>query len=51
VHLQPLTWIDDQLRQNEITLADSIVLRFPAVIVRTAPDMVADQVRRALLPR
>jgi hypothetical protein len=48
VHLQPLTWVDDQLRQNEITLADSLVLRFPAVVVRTAPDVVADQVRRAL---
>jgi hypothetical protein len=48
LHLEPLTWIDDQLRQNEISLADSIVLRFPAVVVRTAPASVADQLRRAL---
>ena len=48
LHLEPLNWIDDQLRQNEVSLSDSIVLRFPAVVVRTAPASVAQQLRQAL---
>ena len=48
IHLQPLNWIADQHRQNEITLGNSIVLRFPAVVVRTDELAVADQLRRAL---
>lgn len=48
IHLQPLNWIADQLRQNEIALANSIVLRFPAVVVRTDEAAVAGQLRRAL---
>ena len=38
----------DQLRQNELTLSDAIVLRFPSVVVRTDPALVAAQLRRAL---
>jgi hypothetical protein len=49
LHLSPRRWWDDQLRQNEITLADAIVLRFPSVVLRTRPEMVAAQLRRALL--
>ena len=48
LHLRPSTWVADQLRQNEITLGNSLVLRFPAVIVRAEPALVADQLRRAL---
>jgi hypothetical protein len=48
LHLVAARWWDDQLRQNELTLADAIVLRFPSVIVRTEPTVVATQLRRAL---
>jgi hypothetical protein len=49
LHLSAKRWWDDQLRQNEISLGDALVLRFPSVIVRTQPDLVAAQLRRALL--
>lgn len=48
VHLVPRVWFDDQLRQNELVLADSLVLRYPSVIVRTEEALVAAQLRRAL---
>jgi hypothetical protein len=48
VHLSPRRWWDDQLRQNELTLSDALVLRFPSVIVRTEPGLVARQLRQAL---
>jgi len=48
LHLSQRRWWDDQLRQNELMLADAIVLRFPSVIVRTEPTVVAEQLRRAL---
>jgi hypothetical protein len=48
VHLAPRRWWDDQLRQNELTLSGTLVLRFPSVIVRTEPALVAGQLRRAL---
>ena len=49
LHLAVRRWWDDQLRQNELSLADALVLRFPSVLVRTEPRQVADQLRRALL--
>jgi hypothetical protein len=49
LHLSAKRWWDDQLRQNEISLGDALVLRFPSVIVRTQPELVAAQLRRALL--
>jgi hypothetical protein len=48
LHLSPRRWWDDQLRQNELVIADDIVLRFPSVVVRTNPDEVVGQLRRAL---
>lgn len=48
VHLQPRTWFEDQLRQNELVLGDSLVLRFPSVVVRTEEAAVVAQLRRAL---
>ncbi|HZE48304.1 MAG TPA: hypothetical protein VE074_02010 [Jatrophihabitantaceae bacterium] len=48
VHLAPRTWFDDQLRQNEVTLAGAIVLRYPSVIVREESGIVVTQLRRAL---
>ena len=48
LHLAVSRWWSDQLRQNELTLSDAIVLRFPSVVVRTEPALVAAQLRRAL---
>lgn len=44
-HLQPLTWWDDQLRQNLIVIDGSSVMRFPAAIARLDPDLVIGQLR------
>ncbi|HEY3714145.1 MAG TPA: hypothetical protein VGL39_06425 [Jatrophihabitantaceae bacterium] len=49
VHLAPRTWFDDQLRQNEVTLAGATVLRYPSVIVREESGIVVAQLRRALI--
>jgi hypothetical protein len=48
VHLAVRKWWDDQLRQNEMVLSGTWVLRFPSVVVRTDEALVADQLRRAL---
>ncbi len=48
LHLTPRRWWDDQFRQNELTLGGTLVLRFPSVVVRAEPGLVADQIRRAL---
>lgn len=49
LHLHPLRWWDDQSRQNELAIDNAVVLRFPAVVVRTDELEVARQLRRALL--
>jgi 2-isopropylmalate synthase len=46
LHLTPQRWYDDQLRQNELVIQGTIVLRFPSVIVRHEPELVAAQLRR-----
>lgn len=48
LHLSPRRWWQDQLRQNELMLADALVLRFPSVVVRTEPSLVIAHLRRAL---
>ncbi len=48
LHLAPGRWWADQLRQNELTLSDTLLLRFPSVVVRAEPAVVAAQLRRAL---
>lgn len=48
LHLSPRRWYDDQLRHNEVVLSGRVVLRFPSVVVRTEPELVAGQLRRAL---
>ena len=48
-HLAPRQWIDDQLRQNEVVIAGTPVLRFPSIVVRDEPEFVAAQLRRFLL--
>jgi very-short-patch-repair endonuclease len=48
LHLSQKRWWDDQLRQNELVLADAVVLRYPSAVVRTQPELVVAQLRRAL---
>ena len=50
LHLSPQRWYADQLRQNELTLSGARVLRYPSVVVRTEPDLVAAQLRHVLDP-
>jgi hypothetical protein len=49
LHLIARRWWEDQLRQNELALADALVLRYPSVVVRTEERLVVRQLRRALL--
>lgn len=51
IHLAPRRWVDDQLRQNEIVIGGTLVLRYPSIVVRDEPQLVADQLRRAGLVR
>lgn len=48
VHLSPESWFDDQLRQNEVVIGGTTVLRFPSVVVRFESALVAGQLQRAL---
>jgi len=48
IHLKPLRWYDDQLRQNEVVIGGTILLRYPSVVVRTEEPLVVDQLRRIL---
>jgi hypothetical protein len=51
LHLVAARWFDDQLRQNEIALDGATVLRYPSFFIRSEPNIVADQLRRALSRR
>ncbi|HST47183.1 hypothetical protein [Jatrophihabitans sp.] len=48
LHLSPQRWWDDQARQNELSLADALVLRFPSAMIRAEEKLVVAQLRRAL---
>lgn len=48
IHCAAQSWWADQLRQNELTLGGTTMLRYPSVIVRHEPALVAEQLRRAL---
>ena len=50
-HLSTTQWREDQLRQNEVVIGGTLVLRYPSVVVRDDPALVARQLRRALAPR
>ena len=50
IHVQPLEWCNDQLRQNEVVIGGTPVLRYPSVVVRSEEALVVDQLRRALCP-
>jgi hypothetical protein len=48
IHVAPERWYADQLRQNELVLGGTRVLRYPSVVVRTEEARVASQLRRGL---
>ena len=47
-HMRVEQWGPDQLRQNEVVIGGTIVLRFPSVVVRDEPAIVASQLRRLM---
>jgi hypothetical protein len=49
LHLVPRRWIEDQLRQNEVVIGGTLLLRYPSIVVRDDEPIVVDQLRRALL--
>lgn len=51
LHLRPRQWIDDQLRQNEIVIGGTLVLRYPSIVVRDQPELIVAQLRRVLVGR
>ncbi len=44
IHLAPERWIDDQLRQNEVVIGGTTMLRYPSVVVRDEPLRVVEPV-------
>lgn len=50
-HLSVGRWIDDMARSNEVVVDGDAVLRFPAILIRTRPDVVEDVLVRAFLTR
>lgn len=44
-------WVDDSARDNELTLAGWLVLRFPRTLVRADPGKVTREIREALHQR
>jgi hypothetical protein len=51
LHLAPRRWFDDQLRQNEVVIGGTLMLRYPSVVIRTEEPLVVDQLARALFAR
>jgi very-short-patch-repair endonuclease len=47
-HLGAQRWAEDMLRQNQVWIEGDRVLRFPAGLIRSRPDVVVGQVRSAL---
>jgi hypothetical protein len=47
-HLDTRQWNSDQLRQNEVVIGGTPVLRFPSIVVRHEEHLVVSQLRRAL---
>jgi hypothetical protein len=48
MHMDPVQWVADLDRQNELTLGSRTVLRYPLWALRHHHAHVADQLRRAL---
>jgi hypothetical protein len=47
-HMDARHWAADMLRQNDIWISGDRILRYPAWYIRSKPDEVAHQLRRAL---
>ncbi|MEV6303969.1 hypothetical protein AB0M02_31510 [Actinoplanes sp. NPDC051861] len=47
-HFEVGHWEEDMLRQNQMWIEGDRVLRFPAALIRSRPDVVAAQLRAAL---
>ncbi|MEU4695102.1 DUF559 domain-containing protein [Actinoplanes sp. NPDC023714] len=47
-HLEARQWAEDMLRQNQLWISGDRVLRFPAGLIRSRPDVVIGQLRSAL---
>lgn len=47
-HMRVGHWTADMLRQNEVWLKGDRVLRFPAHLLRTQPELVVEQIGKAL---
>lgn len=45
LHLVAARWWSDQLRQNQLVISGSLVLRYPSFVVRTETELVAEQLR------
>jgi very-short-patch-repair endonuclease len=50
-HMEVRHWTADMLRQNEVWLEGDRVLRFPAHLIKTRPELVIEQIRKALTGR
>ena len=48
-HMELARWMDDSFRGNEISLDGRVLLRFPALVLRTDPERVLTQVRQGLI--
>jgi hypothetical protein len=47
-HVEARHWAEDMVRQNQVWIAGDRVLRFPAGLIRSRPDVVIGQMRSAL---
>jgi hypothetical protein len=48
IHVAPLNWILDQMRQNEVVLDGTPLLRYPSIVIRSEEASVVAQLRRGL---
>jgi hypothetical protein len=47
-HMDAQHWVDDMVRQNDLWISGDRVLRFPASLIRSRPEVVVGQLRAAL---
>ncbi|WP_203914259.1 endonuclease domain-containing protein [Rhizocola hellebori] len=50
-HMEVRHWTADMLRQNEVWLEGDCVLRFPAHLIKTQPELVMERIRQTLTGR
>ncbi|RAK35733.1 uncharacterized protein DUF559 [Actinoplanes lutulentus] len=47
-HIEARQWAEDMVRQNQVWIEGDRILRFPAGLIRSRPDVVVGQLRAAL---